>query len=423
MHNPQDVQIGQRLIALGMLQQAQAYHCLQRATEQQRGFLTVAVEIGYLTMAQASALHNQQATMASTVSGSQYPERSESKTAPLDRSKLQQGLHGTAHQNRSYPSTPINDSQVPFRTNSQPLPPAPPPPDSHPSSSTFHPRAPSSKSSFSGEGMLPATGDVVDGYEIKSLLGRGGMGAVYLAEKMGTSYALKVVLTDNTTALNRFEREAQAAAKVDSHPNIVSIHRYSKSLEAPYIVMDFVAGKGLDTLIDHPEMTIKRSLDIVATVAEAISFVHGHGILHRDLKPANILIRDGDQAPMVTDFGLAKQFDAESLTRSTDILGTPHYMSPEQAGSEHDQVDESSDVWALGVILYELVHKQKPFLGETMLQIARNIMFAPVTIPQESHESISSDLETVLLTALEKHKADRYTDAATLKIVERVLAL
>lgn len=414
MHNPQDVQIGQRLIALGMLQQAQAYHCLQTATNQRRSFLTVAVELRYLTMAQANALHNQQGSMASTVSGSQHLRSAERKTAPLDREHLQQQIQGSNSQQDAMRSAQVNDSQVPFRTNSTPQTPALPlPQDSNPASSTFHPRARPTQSTFSGEGMLPAPGDLIDGYEIKSLLGRGGMGAVFLAEKSESFYAIKVITTADASALTRFEREAQAAARVDSHPNIVSIHSYSKRLEVPYIVMDFVEGKGLDTLMDDPDMTIHRSLEIVAIVAEALDFVHHRGIVHRDLKPANILIRESDQQPLVTDFGIAKQFDEEALTRSTDVLGTPHYMSPEQAGSENDQIDESSDVWAMGVILYELVFKAKPFEGQTMLQIARNIMFAPVTIPDDREKSIPHDLVTVLLKALAKDKEDRYFDAET----------
>lgn len=399
------------LIAQGFLQQAQAYQCLQVATQQRRSFLTVAVEMGYLSMVQASAIHNQQAQVQAswTPAPAQPPEK---KTAPLDRSHLQQQLQAS---HPHAPSSAVTDSQVPFRppSSSTSGPIAPLPLDSNPASSTSHPRAPSSKSNFSGEGMLPAPGDLIDGYQIKSLLGRGGMGAVFLAEKSGQSYAIKVITTANAAALTRFEREAQAAAKVGSHPNVVSIHKYSQELEIPFIVMDFVSGKGLDTLVDSSTMSTERALELMVTIAEALAFIHSRGLLHRDLKPANILIRDSDQEPLITDFGLARQYDAQTLTKSTDVIGTPHYMSPEQAGSEHDAVDESSDVWALGVILYELITKKKPFAGETMLQIARNIMFSDVTTPSSISTKLNPDLETVILKALAKDKSDRYKDAAS----------
>lgn len=263
---------------------------------------------------------------------------------------------------------------------------------------------------------LPDIGDWVDDYEILALLGKGGMGAVFKARsKSGSLFALKFILQGSEKAMKRFEREAHAVAAVDSHPNIVSIHKLARHGNYSYLVLDFVEGQSMDKLLEKGQHEhSERALVWIGKIAAALRTCHSRGVTHRDIKPANILIRDDDGEPMLMDFGLAKMSDGQQLTQSTEVLGTPHYMAPEQAGTEKDRIGPGSDIWALGVILYEACTGKRPFDGNTVVELATSIMFAQPEAPRSLNPDLSLDVETIILKCLEKEVEDRYESCAVL---------
>ncbi|MDF1663415.1 MAG: serine/threonine-protein kinase [Planctomycetota bacterium] len=272
------------------------------------------------------------------------------------------------------------------------------------------------KSSHSGQVQLPQVGSEIEGYQLTALIGKGGMGAVFKAEKAGLNgekqiVALKFILTAEARALERFEREAQAVAAVDRHPNIVSIKSYLRWQGLPCLVFDYVEGEGLDDLMGRQTLTLRQSTKIVETIASALQYSHEKEILHRDLKPANVLIRKDDGQVFLTDFGLARLSGASALTGSQDMLGTPHYMSPEQAGSEHERLGPSTDIWALGVIYYELVTGKKPFEGESAVELITKIMFTEPRRPSALNDDLPKTVDAVILKALRKDPGQRYGTA------------
>ncbi len=212
------------------------------------------------------------------------------------------------------------------------------------------------------------SGQQVDHYAIRRCLGKGGMGAVYLAQDvtLDRPAAIKVLLqmlAGQPGILERFEREAKAAAKL-SHPNIVQIYGVRLDNTLPYIAMEYVDGTPLDDLLRQGgAMRWDEALRIVQQVAAALDCAHGHGIVHRDIKPANILV-DHQGRVRVTDFGVAKVTQAATqLTADGTFIGTPQYMSPEQCGV--GEVGPRSDLFSLGVTVYELLTGRTPFQGDT----------------------------------------------------------
>jgi eukaryotic-like serine/threonine-protein kinase len=209
-------------------------------------------------------------------------------------------------------------------------------------------------------------------YEIVEEIARGGMGVVYKARQLSLNrtVALKMVLAGEWAtpeARLRLRAEAEAAANLQ-HPNIVAIHEVGEHEGQQYFSMDFVDGKNLAELVRGNPLSAERAASYVKTIAETIHFAHQRGILHRDLKPQNVLI-DADDRPRITDFGLAKRVETDSgLTRTGDVLGSPSYMSPEQASSRLEEVGPQSDVYSLGAVLYELLAARPPFRGVTALE-------------------------------------------------------
>lgn len=264
------------------------------------------------------------------------------------------------------------------------------------------------------DGMpLPSEGQELDGYIIEDLLGRGGMGAVFRARKVGGGgelqrFAIKFILTRDETARARFKREAEAVAAVDRHPNVVSIKSYATWNGCPYLVFDYVEGQNLEELMKAKRYTLREATQIVESIAKALHHIHNKGVLHRDLKPANILIRAEDGQVFLTDFGLARGRDSQTLTQSQDMLGTPHYMSPEQAGAEHETVGPETDIWALGVIYYELVTGVKPFDGGTGMELVTKILFSEPRRPGSLNSELPSTVDAVILKALRKAPEQRY---------------
>ena len=242
------------------------------------------------------------------------------------------------------------------------------------------------------------------------------MGVVWKAwdTTLHREVALKQVLLHGEgcqTEVERFLREAQLAAKLH-HPSIVAVHDVGVQDGQHYFTADCIDGKPLSALMTEP-VAPHQAAAWVRTVAEALAYAHDQGVVHRDVKPGNILV-DTAMRPYVTDLGLAKEVELKpgtrdaTLTQDGAILGTPHYMSPEQAGGETERVGRASDQFALGVVLYELLTGTRPFEGRTPFEIACRIIASEPTPPGSIRPGLHRDLETICLKALEKDPARRF---------------
>ncbi len=255
-------------------------------------------------------------------------------------------------------------------------------------------------------------------YEIERELARGGMGVVFRARQISLNrrVALKMILAGqlaNDTDVKRFYTEAEAAANLD-HPGIVPIFEVGQHEGQHYFSMGFVEGQSLSQRLTEGPLPCRQAAALMVAVAEAIDYAHQHGVIHRDLKPGNILL-DPEGNPRVTDFGLAKKIEGDSgLTGSGQIMGTPSYMPPEQAGGQRGAVGPAADVYALGATLYALITGRPPFQAATAMDTVLQVLSDEPVLPRRLNPSIPLDLETISLKCLEKEPGRRYASAAAL---------
>jgi tetratricopeptide (TPR) repeat protein len=258
----------------------------------------------------------------------------------------------------------------------------------------------------------------IPGYEILAEVGRGGMGVVYQARqtKLDRPVALKMILSGSLAGeaeVARFRTEAEAIARL-SHPNIVQIYEVGEAEGRPFFSLEYLEGGSLADQLDGTPWPAQRAAALIETLARAMHVAHGRGVIHRDLKPANVLL-SADGTPKITDFGLAKRLDVPAgLTQSDAIVGTPSYMAPEQAGGKAKDVGPTADVYALGAVLYELQTGRPPFVAETPLETAMQVVSAEPVPPARLQPKVSRDLETICLKCLEKNPRRRYDSALAL---------
>jgi serine/threonine protein kinase len=262
-------------------------------------------------------------------------------------------------------------------------------------------------------------GQIVSHYRILEKIGSGGMGEVFLAEdtKLERKVALKFLplhLTADREAKERFEREAKAAAALN-HPNIVTVHEIGEHAGQVFMAMEYVEGKTLKEIIAGDpasslsrQMPILQVLDIAVQVAAGLSAAHAKGIVHRDIKPQNILV-DKSNHVKILDFGLAKLKGVSSLTKEASTLGTVHYMSPEQTIGK--EVDQGSDIWSLGVVLYEMLTGKPPFKGDYEQAVVYSILNEEPPKIRPLRSEVPPELERIVGLCLEKDPAQRYQRA------------
>ncbi|MCC6408032.1 MAG: SUMF1/EgtB/PvdO family nonheme iron enzyme [Planctomycetes bacterium] len=292
--------------------------------------------------------------------------------------------------------------------------------------------------SVAGDAPRVAPGERIGDYELIRELGHGSMGVVYLARQLSLDRRVAVKLLQplslfSVHQVERFRREAKSAARLN-HPGIVQVHAVGEERGLRFFVMEYVPGR---TLHEELESLRKRHADgappgstdqlgtrdgrpyveqaatIAALLADALEHAHQNGVIHRDVKPHNVLMTE-DGSPMLADFGLAKDLVDQSLSRDGDIAGTPSYMSPEQALADRERIDKRTDVFSLGVVLYEMLSLSRPFAGKSSHEVMQRIVtFDPPPL-ETQNPRVPAELAVICRKAMEKRREDRYSSAAEL---------
>ncbi len=256
-------------------------------------------------------------------------------------------------------------------------------------------------------------------YRIIAELGRGAMGVVYRAEdpSLNRTVAIKTILMAAETEERaeyeaRFNQEAKAAGGLN-HPNIVTIHDIGREGDVAYMAMELLDGVDLRALMKRGGLPLALAFDIGAQVAEGLAFAHEHGVVHRDIKPANIMIVHGRQAKIM-DFGIARMRLSDALTQAGSMLGSPKYMSPEQANGQ--RADHRSDIFSLGVTLYEMVLGVPPFSADDLAQLMFQLSTAAPRPPSSVNPAVPGMFDLIVAKALEKLPDGRYQNARDLAV-------
>ncbi len=295
-----------------------------------------------------------------------------------------------------------------------------------------------------GSWVPPKTGELLDGYRIHGILGEGGNAVILRAEKDGRRVALKVLPPSRNDArlrLARFRREVKVLEKLD-HPDIIKVEQLKIFEGMPYGVMDFIEGCSLDQLLfalrsgyrpeiqdgrlvgygqekpELPQPPVEQSRDYICAVirlgialARTLEYAHEQGVVHRDIKPGNVMIRTDGQ-PALLDFGLAWEFSSPRLTQTGDLVGTPAYMSPEQASADNTNVGNLTDLYALTAVLYECLTLTIPFQAEHWWEIVRKVLAETPPPPRELNPELPAALEALLLRGMAKSSEQRFHSAA-----------
>ncbi len=260
-------------------------------------------------------------------------------------------------------------------------------------------------------------GETIGPYQVLEQLGQGGMATVFKAyhpslDRYVAIKALHPAFMEDPNFLARFQREARVVAKLE-HPNIVPIYDFAEHQGRPYLVMKYVEGETLKARLGRGKLDWAEVVRVTEAIGAALSYAHRAGILHRDIKPSNVLLTKDGQI-YLADFGLARIAAAGESTLSSDMLvGTPQYISPEQAKGNHN-LDEGTDIYSFGVLLYELVVGRVPFTADTPYSIIHDHIYSPLPPPRSVNPNVPEAVERVLLKALAKERSNRYDTVAVL---------
>ena len=253
-------------------------------------------------------------------------------------------------------------------------------------------------------------GELIAGrYELHELVGSGGMSNVFRAHDrlLERSVAIKVLheqFSADEDYVERFRREARSVAQL-AHPNIVTVIDRGEEDGRQYIVFEYVEGENLKGLLSHGALPVDRALHYGLQIAGALDFAHKRGLVHRDVKPQNVLLTEEGE-PKVTDFGIARSVDVQSVTQSGTVLGTSDYIAPEQARGE--QVDQRTDIYSLGVMLYELLTGEVPYSGDNFVAVAMQHLHDPVPSVLDRRRDVPVRLDLAVQRAMAKDPADRF---------------